>query len=67
MIGVEEEVLPVRLETTIIRMSDLMMVLSPETLQDLEQHTRTAGLISKSILISVRSRKIQKSTAQPLQ
>ena len=36
-------------------------------LQDLVLHTRTAGLISKSILILVRFRKIQKSTAQPLQ
>jgi len=53
--------------TTIIRMSDLMMVLSLGTLQDLVLHIRTAGLISKLILILVRFRKIQKSTAQPLQ
>ena len=43
------------------------MVLSLETLQDLEQHTRTAGLISKSIQILVRFRKIPKLTVQHLQ
>ena len=43
------------------------MVLSLGTLQDLVLHTKIVGLISKSILILVRFRKIPKLTVQHLQ